>query len=433
MLDIEEGNFKMKKPAHWMITCVVLVSLASCVTSPATPTAPSESGNPTSTPVVTPTPSTESVTTTGTPPTTQPPATEEPIPSQTIHLPPGQVVSISSIRMIDEGNGWGIGGLAGAKDHVLRTEDGGVTWIDVTPPEPASVTDDLNRFIDGCFLDFERAWIRYGDSLTVWFTVDGGESWSASELPDVDFFYPMEMFPGTIQFIDGQIGWLMLYLESGMSHQYINLYQTVDGGITWQERINPMDSGELQSCCKTGMTFLDAQTGLVTYEQGPYSEPHISWTQDGGITWQFVPLPSPFDDPSILENSYCIAHSPFLFRPKQTLLGVECRTYSDPVEVNHFLYSTDDWGENWHILPYPGERLLFLSPDLGMAVGPELHQTRDGGNTWTFVNALEWEGQLTFIDDQNGWAIVQIDDASLLLRTADGGRSWDRLEPAISP
>src|SRR3990172_5715222 len=50
---------------------------------------------------------------------------------------PGESVWITSIRMQDPTAGWAIAGESQWGDHVMRTGDGGQTWQDVTPPEPA--------------------------------------------------------------------------------------------------------------------------------------------------------------------------------------------------------------------------------------------------------------------------------------------------------
>ena len=52
------------------------------------------------------------------------------------HLVPGQKIDITYIHMVDVNQGWGIGGLNKASDHVFTTKDGGQTWKDVTPPQP---------------------------------------------------------------------------------------------------------------------------------------------------------------------------------------------------------------------------------------------------------------------------------------------------------
>ena len=50
-------------------------------------------------------------------------------PSSSINAPVVASPGLASIHMIDEKNGWGI-----TDTKVVRTDDSGVTWYDVTPP-----------------------------------------------------------------------------------------------------------------------------------------------------------------------------------------------------------------------------------------------------------------------------------------------------------
>ncbi len=58
------------------------------------------------------------------------------------HLAAGQAINIIKIHMLDPYSGWGIGGLVHAQDHIFRTQDGGDTWRDVTPPQPVPAAGD---------------------------------------------------------------------------------------------------------------------------------------------------------------------------------------------------------------------------------------------------------------------------------------------------
>ncbi|MEN8174076.1 MAG: hypothetical protein ABFS03_14505, partial [Chloroflexota bacterium] len=61
-----------------------------------------------------------------------------PTPSLTIdpQLTAGEKVYITTIQMLNEINGWAIGHQDSEHDHILRTFDGGGTWIDISPPQP---------------------------------------------------------------------------------------------------------------------------------------------------------------------------------------------------------------------------------------------------------------------------------------------------------
>jgi photosystem II stability/assembly factor-like uncharacterized protein len=58
-----------------------------------------------------------------------------------------------------------------------------------------------------------------------------------------------------------------------------------------------------------------------------------------------------------------------------------------------------------------------------------MYETRDGGETWELIKTVSWDGQFSFIDEQNGWAIARNQDEIALVRTEDGGRTWSQLDP----
>ena len=120
------------------------------------------------------------------------------------------------IHMVDAANGWAVVGIphpnpdahpgqvyAGSYAHLLRTQDGGQTWVDVSPPTPygdAPVMHYLpcdcfdNGLLKFAFLDAQHAWIvndQFGipgnqiyNGISVWATDDGGASWQLSNVLD---------------------------------------------------------------------------------------------------------------------------------------------------------------------------------------------------------------------------------------------------------
>ena len=53
----------------------------------------------------------------------------------------------------------------------------------------------------------------------------------------------MEFFsPGYFSFPDKRNGWLLVHGGAGMSHDYIYVYGTVDGGASWFSQVDPNNS-----------------------------------------------------------------------------------------------------------------------------------------------------------------------------------------------
>jgi photosystem II stability/assembly factor-like uncharacterized protein len=335
--------------------------------------------------------------------------------------------------MKDTNSGWAIAAAKDDGDHILHTLDGGQTWADVTPLEPAPISGEPRKIATVFFLDVDSAWVTYSfDKYTppdyypiVWYTQDGGVSWQPSAYLDTRSEYS----PRFMDFIDPQNGWLLVAIGNGMSRSYSLLFRTIDGGATWARIIDPQSSPDLHFCCKTGMDFKDAQTGMVASDQGPFVEPYVIWTRDGGLTWlrQFLPDP-------VLAG--CKTHSPHFFDTNAVLVGLSCWIYNDSDQkINYnFVYTTFDDGDTWMTSPADGTgKLFFFDEYTGFIFGRDIYFTEDGGLTWEFVKTVFWDGQFSFINRDIGWAVARNGDEIAFMTTINGGKTWQEIEPVIGP
>ena len=120
---------------------------------------------------------------------------------------PGSIVpnpTISKLYMFDAFNGWALG-----DGYLLRTNDGGSTWYNVTMPGVQYVG---NAF----FQNSTRGWV-FGPSpdmqsnVGVLFrTIDGGRTWTQYNTP---------FNGGLIQFLNDANGYVLSGLPSGMNKQ----------------------------------------------------------------------------------------------------------------------------------------------------------------------------------------------------------------------
>jgi hypothetical protein len=149
------------------------------------------------------------------------------------------------------------------------------------------------------------------------------------------------------------------------------------------------------------------------------------------MTWEYQTLPSPLEDPNLIQNSYCITHTPYLFSPKTASLAVECRLGGDSEETLSFLYTTNNAGEIWISTPTPGNSLQLLSQMNGFSFGPDIYKTENSGQTWELVSSVDWVAQYLFIDHVRGWALVEADEDNLLFHTSDGGSNWSIIYPEV--
>jgi hypothetical protein len=383
-----------------------------------------------------------------------PTATQEPQPTSgpIAHLAAGTALAIASIDMIDDRNGWAVGGDAGAllQDHLFRTEDGGSTWRDVTPPEQTVVQPATDRIAVGAFWDSDNAWATfYSSNLlppptvpVVWRTTDGGDTWKPSAPLDLSGWVG-EYRVSDLFFINIQTGWIMIHKGDDPAADTIALYQTVNGGNTWERVIDPAVKSDVQDCEKTGILFTGPWVGWLTGDcLGARAGVFLFQTYDGGKSWISAKLPSPATPPGMLTSTdfSCRIHPPIFFAQKTSLLlAVEC-TSKTTKNTAHYLYTNES--SSWHLIPYPGGQMAIRSPgdgrvfrgdvQSGLAVSEELNAYNGVTGLWEKIGTIDWTGQFDFVDWNKGWAAARRGDAPLLMYTDDGGRTWEDLKPTVA-
>jgi photosystem II stability/assembly factor-like uncharacterized protein len=384
-------------------------------------------------------------------PATLTPGLPTPVAEPPAHLVPGQELVIQLIRMVDTSTGWAVARAEDDIDRIMRTSDGGLMWTDVTPSETVTLLGEPRRATLSTLADAQHAWAIYSGvfdlergpiAVVVWRTADGGATWLPSTLIEAPggsgFFEPL-----SLGILDDGFGWLMAAIDAGMMHQYIALYTTPDGGGTWTRVLDPYGDQPVHSCPKTGLAFADASTGWMTRDCGGLiDQVTLITTADGGVTWIERPVPAPSGLPDGYAYPYlCAPHSIRLDTPRAGALAVSCYQYLDTPgpsgettrEGPHALYRTQDGGATWDVLEYPGGEVLWLDDARGWALGRKIYRTENGGVSWTLVHEVQWDGQFTFVDPQNGWAVARDGDEVALVRTSNGGSRWSILKPVTAP
>ncbi len=356
----------------------------------------------------------------------------------------GSVIDILRLEMLDAQNGWGIGGprASGNASHVFRTQDGGSTWIEITPPEfAASELDVPSMAAVGFFSSSQTGWVTYhaqrASSMpvnpVVWKTSDGGRTWQAgSPLSTAGL---METFSiSDITFSDANYGWVLAHVGAGMNHDYIALYRSTDGGLSWSRVIDPDIDGGVQSCSKTGLAFSNGSAGWLTGDcNGVRPGAFLFQTADGGAHWDPVTLPAPADHPDLFtaDQYACAVHAPVL-QGNQAFLGVECVDMgsSDGTRIG-YLYRASSGGSPTY-KAYPGGDIFTLDGSRIWALGLEIHRSENGGESWAKISTVTWEGQFDFVSATLGWAAVRKGSEYGLVQTTDGGNLWVQLSPVVA-
>jgi photosystem II stability/assembly factor-like uncharacterized protein len=370
-----------------------------------------------------------------------PTITPQPNATPISHLAPGVAgFRLTWIEMNSATVGWGIGGISGRSDHVLRTQDGGQTWHDVTPAQAENM--GFPQSASAYFLDGQTGWVSYYPSgmltdataiaIFIWRTSDGGLTWSASGPLAADLSAATVAVP-ELYFNDARTGWLMLQLgAAGMSRYPIYLFSSQDGGSTWQTLIDPFQGMYLQSCPKTGWTFKEI-TGIAAIGNCPFDSAAIDWSSDAGLTWTEIRLPFAGGYKDLTGNSACQAHSPIVFSPTVWLVAMDCHTFDSPAKDLHFIYRTSDAGSNWATNVYLGGSLYFMDGQNGWAFGKDIYRTSDGGSNWTRISAVSWDGQFSVVDAQHIWAVASSGDELALVQSVNGGRTWAIIDVQVVP
>ncbi|MFQ5942694.1 MAG: WD40/YVTN/BNR-like repeat-containing protein [Anaerolineales bacterium] len=344
---------------------------------------------------------------------------------------PGQMPVVRSIHMQSSLEGWAIGASEDdplSHDHVLWTEDGGQTWIDMSPSEDWVSVEPMARDLGAVHFGADRAWILYRGSDLMWHVRPHLSGWARIGVGDA--WAPLS----TLTFTDGDHGWLMQSVEAGMGTELVALYRTLDGGLSWDPIVDPYEDEDLQICFKTGIQFHGAETGWVTVDcQGNYADAFLLISEDGGGTWNQLTLPRTPQAPSAPEVGYCYSSSPTLVSEQTGVLKVDCLMLADDDLVeSSYLYSTEDTGISWEIHEFPGGQLRFFDDGTMLALARDQYRSTDGGATWTKIKSVEWDGQYSFVDLNTGWAVATNEGEIALVRTTDGGATWEIVEPVIA-
>ena len=387
-----------------LIVCIfILLLLTGCniaVTSfPTSPEVPAEAVEPTEIP---PTPF---------PDTPAPPA----IDAQVVETP-----AFVDIQFLNELDGWGM-----TETYVVRTNDGGITWYDVTPPDLEEVASAVHTFI----LDKDHAWVQKPDfnnfpnNGLLYHTADGGLTWNVSSTP---------FSGGDISFLDANNGWMLADLGVGAGSNAVAVFQTTDGGATWfQTYTNDPNNPEASDTLPLGgiksdlvpVDMLTAWVGGVVYSPGSI---YLFRTDDNGQTWTPVSLELPEGTDEI---ELGIDRDQLRFVSEQDgFLIVRMSGEATQTAV----YVTDDGGETWTLtptlIPNAGQSDIMSAEEVIIYNGEEFYVTRDAARTWATVTPDIVFGDsfalMDFVNPDNGWIVTVAEGQYALYRTHDGGATW---------
>ncbi|HSK87924.1 MAG TPA: hypothetical protein VK880_06190 [Anaerolineales bacterium] len=338
-----------------------------------------------------------------------------------IEAPPVESPAFIEIQFLNELDGWAV-----TEAQLIRTNDGGITWYTVTPPDLTETGYTVETFV----FDRNHVWVQKPDfnnfpnNGLLYRTTDGGLTWTISSTP---------FSGGDLNFTDINNGWMLADLGVGAGSNAVAVFQTTDGGATWNQTYtndpnNPEAGDSLPlGGIKSDLVPLDIQTAWVSgviYSPGTV---YLYRSDDGGHTWAPVTL----DLPEGAENfELGIDREQLQFvTATDAFLGVRMSGELSQTAV----YVTNDAGNTWTLTPAlipSGGVSDFLSAQEGIIYnGEQFYVTRDAARTWSVVSPDIVFGDsfatMDFVDLLSGWVVtVDPQNHRSLYRTTDGGATW---------
>lgn len=340
----------------------------------------------------------------------------------TIYAPVAETPALIELNMLNELEGWGVSDI-----NIVRTNDGGLTWYNVTPPE----IDETGFGVDLFTLDTDHAWMQkpdfenYPNSGILYRTTDGGITWKDSEVP---------FSRGDIHFLDEDHGWVLADLGIGAGSNAVAVFQTTNGGATWKQTYtnDPNDPDAKDSLplsgIKSDLVPLNMNTAWVSGAIYAPGEVFLYRTEDGGQNWTEVPVVLPNGAESF-EVGIDDNHMKLV---SESDGWIALRMSGESTQTA--FYVTNDSGNTWTLMPTvidgAGETEFLSAQEAILYDGEQFYVTRDAANTWVTVAPDIAFGEtfagMDFVNTMTGW-VITLDPATnhrSLYRTLDGGATW---------
>lgn len=331
-----------------------------------------------------------------------------------------------AIQFFNELDGWGL-----TETYIVRTNDGGINWYNVTPAD----LDEAGFAVQMFILDNDHAWVQKPDfnnfpnNGLLYHTADGGRTWGISSTP---------FSGGDLSFLDADNGWVLADLGVGAGSNAVAVFQTTDGGATWTQTYtndpnNPEAADTLPlGGIKADLVPLNMQTawvGGVIYSPGTI---YLYRTDDGGHTWAPVTLELP-DGAENFELGVDRDQMQFISATEGFLI---VRMSGDSTQTA--VYVTRDGGDTWTLtptlIPEAGASDILSADEVIIYNGEQFYVTHDAARTWATVTPDIVFGDsfvtMDFVNPNSG-RIVNLDANGhrSLYRTHDGGATWFPVAP----
>ncbi len=292
---------------------------------------------------------------------------------------------IEAAFFVDALNGY----ICGNDGLIMKTNDGGASWANVDAPND-------ERLYDIAFVNPDTGY-AVGSNGTIWKTTDGGANWEASVSAITKTIYSIYAVAAD-----------NIYIGATKTAEQ-NLIRSTDEGATWND-VTPASLVNYSSIRE--MSFLDANTGWLSCQNGD-----VFYTVDGGANWNSTP------------TAVSVAYSVFFY---DALNGYVTNNDGS-------IFKTTDGGVSWTSQEAAIQSLYKIGGVVNGTVtlyatgkyGTILKSVDDGA-TWTplFNAVTQYDARaIDFMDANLGYAGVGTSrDFGYMLKTTDGGNTWQQLE-----
>ena len=289
---------------------------------------------------------------------------------------------LNSIYLVDQFNGWAVGGRFGVGALILKTTDGGTSWSD-----NLTIPGTVNLFNSVYFTNENNGWVVDGGGVLMQ-TINAGATWDTVLISTNVFFLQ-------IQFINSNNGWIT-GAEDNLTGGVI--LKTSDGGQNWEQ----IDLGS-ENIFRS-IYFLNQNLGWGTLGQ-------IKKTTDSGYSWTTM------NDSSGGNSIY------FADEFHGWAVG------SSETGPNGYINRTTDGGITWSRIAGSDipelQSVTFYDNNIGWAVGwstsTPIIKTTDGGVNWFHqeCGSITALNSVFIIDSLTGW----VSGNGSILHTTNGGVS----------
>jgi|GEM_PF-4994724 Uncharacterized protein related to plant photosystem II stability/assembly factor len=226
--------------------------------------------------------------------------------------------------------------------------DDGKSYTDTQleiPQENGTIFNCDNIFIND---DVTAVVIPKNSTADIYVSKDRCKTWSKTTLKskEKDHFITEPTYnPPTLSFVSAFIGfrsnsngWIAFGGDVAMGHENNFVFQTSDGGKTWNEVNN---ASNVYAHVLTGACYANADSGFLCFRYDTSNHGPIYSTYDGGKSWKEIQIeyPSEYSDIGLTPVSP-------RFSGKYGIIPMCSADYVDYNKVAFYLY-TKDGGKTW--------------------------------------------------------------------------------------